>query len=96
MVECAFGRLKARFGCLRRVMNINLDELPAVIYACFVLHNYCELNKESINEEMVRTSFCYDHEFRPQTVHVTNWYMTDAKETEGKRSSRILNNYFDP
>ena len=56
VIECAFGRLKARFGCLRRVMDINLDELPGVIYACFILHNYCDLNKESINEETVRIS----------------------------------------
>ena len=34
-IECAFGRLKARFRCLKRAMDINLDELPYVIYACF-------------------------------------------------------------
>ena len=53
IIECAFGRLKARFGSLKRAMDINLDELPSVIYACFVLHNFCELNNESINEETV-------------------------------------------
>ena len=69
VMECAFGRLKARLGCLRRVMDVNLDELPAVIYACFVLHNYCELNKEAIiNQETVRTSIRYDREFRSETV----------------------------
>lgn len=41
VIECAFGRLKARFGALRRAMDINLQELPYVIYACFVLHNFC-------------------------------------------------------
>ena len=34
-IECACGRLKARFGCLKRAMDINLDELPYVIYALF-------------------------------------------------------------
>ena len=43
IIECAFGRMKARFGCLRRGMDINLNDLPAVIHACFILHNYCEL-----------------------------------------------------
>lgn len=42
IIECAFGRLKARFGALRRAMDINIDELPYVIYACFILHNFCE------------------------------------------------------
>jgi hypothetical protein len=32
VIECAFGRLKARFGCLRREMDINIDDLPAVIH----------------------------------------------------------------
>ena len=49
VIECAFGRLKARFGCLRRDMDINLDDLPYVIHACFILHNVCEINKEQIN-----------------------------------------------
>ena len=30
VIECAFGRLKARFGYLKRAMDINLDELPYV------------------------------------------------------------------
>ena len=36
VIECSIGRLKARFGALRRAMDIiNLDDLPYVIYACF-------------------------------------------------------------
>ena len=41
VIECAFGRLKARFGALKRFMDINMDDLPFVIYSCFVLHNFC-------------------------------------------------------
>ena len=44
VIECAFGRLKGRWGALRRAMDISLDDLPNVIFACFVLHNYCEIN----------------------------------------------------
>ncbi len=51
VIECSFGRLKARFACLRLAMDINLSDLPNVIYACFVLHNYCELNKETVNAD---------------------------------------------
>ncbi|KAF3848896.1 hypothetical protein F7725_015393 [Dissostichus mawsoni] len=47
VIECAFGRLKARFAALRRPMDINLDDLPHVIYSCFVLHNFCEASKEA-------------------------------------------------
>ena len=31
-IECAFGHLKARFSALRRAMEINLEDLPTVIY----------------------------------------------------------------
>ena len=53
VIECAFGRLKGRCGTLRRGMDINIDDLPHVIYACFVLHNFCEINKELLAQEYV-------------------------------------------
>ena len=59
------------FGCLRRAMDINPSDLPNVIYACFVLHNYCELNNESVNAlnaDTVRSTINYDQEFQPETV----------------------------
>ena len=28
VIECAFGRMKARFGALKRAMDINVDDLP--------------------------------------------------------------------
>lgn len=94
VIECAFRRLKARFGCLRRAMDINIHDLPKVIYACFILHNYCELNNESVNEETVWSAIFYDQEIQPDTS--ANRYMTGCNETEGKRIRRILTNYFDP
>ena len=50
VIECTFGRLKARFGALKRTIDINMDDLPYVIYSCFVLHNFCELNNESLGD----------------------------------------------
>ena len=46
VIECTFGCLKAHFSALRRQMDINLDDLPTVIYACFILHNYCKCIKK--------------------------------------------------
>ena len=42
VVENSFGRLKGRFWCLKRAMDVKLDDLPHVIYACFILHSFCE------------------------------------------------------
>ncbi len=94
VIECSFGRLKARFGALKRAMDINLDELPYVIYACFVLHNFCELNNERIGEDKVATAVDYDRNFQP--VVSTNNYRTDCNKAEGKRIRRTLTKYFDP
>lgn len=49
-VECAFGRLKARWQVLTRSMDLKLDDVPSVIYTCFILHNYCERNNICLNE----------------------------------------------
>lgn len=94
VIECAFGRLKARFSCLKRAMDINIDDLPMVIYACFVLNNYCELNNECVHEELVRRSISYDREFQPPPS--TNRYSTDKNEGEGKRVRSVLARFFDP
>ena len=63
VIECSFGRLKARLAALKQSMEINLDNLPHVIYACFVLHNFCEMNNESISEERVQSAIDYDQQF---------------------------------
>lgn len=94
VIECAFGRLKARFGALRRAMDINLDDLPQVIYACFVLHNFCELNNERIGEDKVAAAVDYDKSFQP--VVSNNNFRTDCNEAEGKKIRRTLTKFFDP
>ena len=53
VIKGIFGRLKARFGCLRREMDMNLKELLAVIHSCFILHNFCEIRQEAVNQNDV-------------------------------------------
>ena len=91
VIECAFGLLKARFGMLRRAMDINLDELPNAIYACFVLHNYCEVNGESVADDKVRAAIDYDRRFQPSIKPAP-----ESNNSEGKRVRRALAKYFDP
>ena len=90
VIECAFGRLKVRFSALRRDMDINLDDLPIVIYSCFVLHNFCELNKESISDEQVRTVMELERGAQPGNQQRS----THSNESEGKRARRVLTRYF--
>jgi hypothetical protein len=54
-VECAFGRLKARWGFLSRKVDLKFESIPTVVYSCFILHNYCERNKDcGLDEEAVQ------------------------------------------
>lgn len=54
-IECAFGRLKARWRILNRNLDVDTDFASTLIYACFVLHNFCEINKIEINADLVKT-----------------------------------------
>jgi len=53
-VECAFGRLKVRWGFLTRKVDLKLEMVPTVAYSCFVLHNYCEIKANCLDDEEVR------------------------------------------
>ena len=53
-IECAFGRLKARWGFLTRKIDLKLDLVPAAIYACFVLHNICEQQIYYLDPQLVQ------------------------------------------
>ncbi len=88
VIDCAFGRLKARFASLRRPMDINLNDLPHVIYACFVLHNYCEARNETVDEHCVLEAIQCDQEYQPPTR--SNICPSDCDEGEGKRVRRVV------
>ena len=93
VIECAFGRLKGRFGALRRQMDINLAELPMVIYACFVLHNICELEREPVSESRIKEAVDYDKQFQPPTS--ANRQNRGNIEDQGRKIRRIFMKYFE-
>lgn len=66
-IECAFGRLKARWAILTKKVDLKLEAIPTVIYACFVLHNICEKYKSCVDEDVVKTQI--DLMKRNETEH---------------------------
>lgn len=92
VIECAFGRLKAHFSALRRDMDINLDDLPFVICACFVLHTYCEVHSETVCNEQIRVTMDYEQRAQPRSTAAA----FHNNESEGKRARQVLTKYFDP
>ena len=67
VIECVFRCLKERFGVLRRPMDVKLSDLPMVIYSCFVLHNFCEMEKP-VSESRFRQGIDFDKQAQPPTT----------------------------
>lgn len=74
-------------------MDINLADLPFVIYACFVLHNYCEASKDTVDDHSVAEAIQHDRENQPDTQPAARG---DCMTSEGKRVRRILTQFLDP
>ena len=93
-IECALGRLKGRFGVLRREMDIKMPDLQYVIYACFVLHNFSEQRNEKIADEVVNNTVRQDNEVQPPITG--NRYTLGSKdEASGKRIRKVFTKYFE-
>lgn len=94
VMEGALGRLKARFAALRRPMDINMEDLPFVIYACFVLHNFCEVNNEPVSEQSINGALQCDRNIQPPCRGGS--VRTDKDDTEGKRVRHVLTRFLHP
>lgn len=51
VVEHAYGRLKGRWRCLLKRLDVSVSDVSELILACCVLHNICESHGERFNEE---------------------------------------------
>ena len=45
-----FGRLKARWQCLMKRLEVKPDNVAMIIMACCVLHNVCEIHGEEFDD----------------------------------------------
>ena len=91
-IECLFGRLKVRFGCLRKDMDINLNDLTHFIHACFALHNFFEIRNESISQQEVKATMKYDRKFQPPKQ---SGYDVSTTKTWGKTVRQTFVEYFE-
>lgn len=46
-------------------MDLGLKDVPNIVYACFVLHTFCEINGMVVDEEDVQRQIARDREARP-------------------------------
>ena len=53
-IECAYGRLKARWQILTKKIDFKVTKIPQIIHACFILHNFCERQNVFVDDEQVK------------------------------------------
>ena len=94
VIENSFGRVQGRFGCLQRAMDVNMKDLPSVILACFILHYYCEIKNESVDDDRVKTAI--DRDCLEQPLGRNTYGSTQQiNEREAKNIRQIFTKYFD-
>ena len=51
VVEHSYGRLKGRWRCLLRRLDVSTSDVPKLVAACCVLHNVCEIHGDKFNDQ---------------------------------------------
>ena len=73
--ERAFGRLKARCQILMDPLDVPTKFLQDIIYTCFVLHNFCGINKADHDVGFVTRSVSEERKYL-QKIYKINLYQT--------------------
>ncbi|XP_066288575.1 uncharacterized protein [Branchiostoma lanceolatum] len=53
VVECAFGRLKGRWRCLLKRLDVDTSSVVNIVGAACILHNVCEMRGEDFDEGLM-------------------------------------------
>ena len=51
VVKHSYGRLKGRWRCLLRRLDVATRDVPKLVAACCVLHNVCEIHGDKFNDQ---------------------------------------------
>lgn len=89
-IECAFGRLKARWRILLRPVDIPIDKVPNVVFACFVLHNFCERQNIDVDGQLVEEIISKERVQTDQRIDKIHSYTTAL----GKKVRNTITDYF--
>lgn len=61
---------------------MDMEHLPVIIHACFVLHKYCGVHKETISKQSINAALQYNKDIKPPSRATI--VRTD-NETEGNQ-----------
>ena len=76
-------------------MDIHIDNVPHVVTACCVLHNFCEIHGDSFNEEWLQDNNLVDsvESDIPRDDHHNN---SSSSSREGVATRNTLVEYLSP
>ena len=90
-IECAYGRLKARWQILNKRIDIGLKFIPTLIYACCVLHNICELRGMNVEDDALAQQMERDRLAQPENTPDRLYSFNSA---EGAYVRNIITSYY--
>ncbi|XP_030768432.1 protein ALP1-like [Sitophilus oryzae] len=93
IVENAFGRLKARWRCLLKRVDIQYSFVPKVVSACCVLHNIVETNKEKFLEQWLKAVVEANIVIPQPTSYVNKESCSDAKSIRDHLKQYMAKNF---
>ena len=87
LAEIAFGRLKGRWRCLTKRLDVEHDFAPHIVAACCVLHNILESRSEPFSNSWIAQTRFEDPSLEPLT-EVQN---TEAEEVQNALFNAAVN-----
>lgn len=89
-VENAFGRLKGRWRCLLKRLDMQTLDVPNIALACCILHNMCEAEGDSFQNDWLEDVQNADAvNPQPRDIHAA------AAHQNGNQIRETLVNFFD-
>lgn len=67
-IECAYGHIKERWQMLNKPIDLKLEHVPQIVYSCFVLHNFCEINGTRLDDDHVQRQIELDKQVQPNVA----------------------------
>ena len=77
---------------LTRKVDLKIESVPVVVYACFVLHNYCEINKSYLEEDLIRCQMELNTRNEEQNQSIVD-PVYSGDHSEGNVVRKTITNY---
>ena len=91
-MEHSYGKLKGRWRCLLKRLDVAIEDVPELVAACCVLHNLCEIHGDQFDEEWLHGTGDNSLESVPSSSTSTATEDTTAVDIRGALMAHFVNN----